>query len=460
MYETEMEDLLVNNPSYHRLQNLLDRFNPIRIMNMERMEIRHSAILGWLLDPNGNHGLGDRVLRAFLSECLKGQNSDQFDTRHEGEKITSLQVLTADLSETTVYREWRNIDLLIANSKNNWIFIIENKIDSTEHGDQLNRYLSIAKESSALLIGPEKNHPLTTSPTKIQGIYLTLDCEEPEVPGYISSGHVSIVDVLVPIIKTNQNRLPRPISDFIQYYLEVLEEMTGNTKEQQEMERLARQLYKDHRRIIDFIVEHGSQTALDLALAEFGPDNHIEHGHRLNIGSCELIVEKIGKRYVSLIPITWQNALGGPEYADPGRENYAWGGCENWRSCYPVSIWIEIRENSRTDGYIIEIVAEVGPLADSEQRRHLVRSLREALQASEVSRSGARKWFRSNAETEGKKYSRFFRTNEPINEADDVSAIKTALEKSWVNFEDIICPVTEGLNEFTSGYPPLRETRT
>lgn len=73
MNETAMEDLLVNNSSYHRLRTLLNRFNPIWIMNMERMEIRHSAILGWLLDRNGNHGLGDRVLRVFLSECLTGK---------------------------------------------------------------------------------------------------------------------------------------------------------------------------------------------------------------------------------------------------------------------------------------------------------------------------------------------------------------------------------------------------
>lgn len=31
------------------------------------MEIRHSNILGRLLDPNENHGFGDAVIRGFLN---------------------------------------------------------------------------------------------------------------------------------------------------------------------------------------------------------------------------------------------------------------------------------------------------------------------------------------------------------------------------------------------------------
>lgn len=452
-----MEDLLVNNPSYNRLKHLLNRFNPIRTMNMERMEIRHSAILAWLLDPSENHGLGENVLRAFLTECLKGQNSNNINDEVEKIEISALEVLTADLSETTIYREWRNIDLLIADSKNNWIFIIENKLDSTQHSNQLNRYIDVAKENIALLNGPSRKDASSSDGTKIQGIYLTLDSEEPNTSGYIAAGHASIVDILRPIIHDNQTRLPRRIFDFIQYYLEVLEEMTGNTKHQQEMELLAKQLYKDHRRIIDFIVEHGSQTALDLAIAEFGPEDHIEKGQQLRICSSDLIIEKLGKRYVSLIPKSWATKLGGSGYANPERDTYIWSGCENWRLAYPIGIWMEIQENNKKNGYTVYSAAEVGPLADSEQRKRLVRSLHEALETSKAKRSGTRKWFRSNAEKEGAKFSRFFIAKERINEADDVPAIKTAIEKIWRNFEDIIGPVEEGLENFASEYPPLKD---
>ncbi|MBF0680101.1 MAG: hypothetical protein IR164_14315 [Devosia sp.] len=42
----ELENLFVNNGDLSRVQAYLNRFNPIRTMKMERMEIRHSAILG------------------------------------------------------------------------------------------------------------------------------------------------------------------------------------------------------------------------------------------------------------------------------------------------------------------------------------------------------------------------------------------------------------------------------
>ncbi|MFK7867447.1 MAG: PD-(D/E)XK nuclease family protein, partial [Alphaproteobacteria bacterium] len=58
----EIENLFINNADFSTLNAQLNRFNPIKIMKMESMEIRHSAILAWLLDPNENHGLGDHFL--------------------------------------------------------------------------------------------------------------------------------------------------------------------------------------------------------------------------------------------------------------------------------------------------------------------------------------------------------------------------------------------------------------
>lgn len=66
----ELEALFVNNPLLARIESHLGRFNPIRVMRMERMEIRHSAILAWLLDPAESHGLEDKFLKAFLGEAF------------------------------------------------------------------------------------------------------------------------------------------------------------------------------------------------------------------------------------------------------------------------------------------------------------------------------------------------------------------------------------------------------
>ncbi len=65
----DFENLLINNPELDQIGNYLNRFNPIKTMRMEGMEIRHSAILAWLLDPQESYGMGDQFLKAFLAKA-------------------------------------------------------------------------------------------------------------------------------------------------------------------------------------------------------------------------------------------------------------------------------------------------------------------------------------------------------------------------------------------------------
>ena len=437
----ELENLFINNEAYLRLSSLLNRFNPIKVMGMERMEIRHSAILAWLLDPSENHHLGDSVLRAFISEALKGQT---------GTAISALDVLTTDLSNAMVYREWRNIDIVIAEPDLHWIFVIENKIDSVQHGNQLKRYIDITYENLNLLMEAMPAEKTDELPPKVQGIYLTLDVEDPQNSHYVPVDHGAIKDVLRPIVSDNQERLSTPVFNFIHYYIEVLKEMTGAAESNNEMEKLAKKLYKENRRVIDFIVEHGSQTALDLALAEFGEGDNLEHQSRLRIGNTDLIVERLGKRYVSVMPEKWANSLGGHARANPERDDYLWTGCENWRLPFPAGIWFEIREANKQSAYDLHVAAEVGPLADGEQRRQLIHHLKASLSESEAKKTGSKQWFRPGAEKDGAKYSRFYSAKERVKEADNIPDIKTAVTKAWAEFEQIIDPVNKGLRAFSA----------
>ena len=162
----ELEKLLVNNEAVARIEFYLNKFNPIRVMKMERMEIRHSAILAWLLDPNESHGLGDKFLKAFLGEALRGQSALGYPT--------AIDIARADLRDTLVRREWQNIDIFIHSARNRWGFVVENKFDSKQHEGQLTKYLE--KVSAGL--GSEADE-LT-----VRGIFLTLHGEEPEDPRY------------------------------------------------------------------------------------------------------------------------------------------------------------------------------------------------------------------------------------------------------------------------------------
>lgn len=154
----DIEECFINNTQLDIISGYINRFNPIRVMRMQHMEIRHSAILAWLLDPTETHGFDDKFLRAFLSEALRGQ-----DAKHEP---TALDVSQADLRDAEIRLEKQNVDLLIVSAQNGWAFVIENKFYSKQHGGQLKRYLDQVKDAELGL--------------KHRGVFLTLHDEDPD----------------------------------------------------------------------------------------------------------------------------------------------------------------------------------------------------------------------------------------------------------------------------------------
>ena len=65
-----LNEFIANNYDLERLEARLSEFNPLKILKSEHNELKHSNILGWLLDPKANHKLGSQFLRKFISENL------------------------------------------------------------------------------------------------------------------------------------------------------------------------------------------------------------------------------------------------------------------------------------------------------------------------------------------------------------------------------------------------------
>ena len=91
-------------------------------------------MLGWLLDPNENHGMGDAFLKAVVQEMVEKDSDGRYDV---------FQTLLLDFYSFTVYREWKDIDILLVSDQEHFIIAIENKIGAQEHNNQLNRYRKI-----------------------------------------------------------------------------------------------------------------------------------------------------------------------------------------------------------------------------------------------------------------------------------------------------------------------------
>jgi hypothetical protein len=96
---------------------MIDVFNPFNILAIENYEIRHSNVLAWLLNPNGNHGLGDYFLKKVLSQAVL-INEDVL-----GDEINLMKIHLADFGDTIVRREEQNIDILLRSKRNKLLFI-------------------------------------------------------------------------------------------------------------------------------------------------------------------------------------------------------------------------------------------------------------------------------------------------------------------------------------------------
>ncbi|MFM2063540.1 MAG: hypothetical protein RLZZ507_3211 [Cyanobacteriota bacterium] len=138
-YETTklLESFLVDNEDLDKLEVKLAEFNIFEAIGVVRQEIKHSHFLAFLLDPYQNHRLDDMFLKQFLKQVLL-QTDNPTDSNDA--KINPVDIDIADFKDAEVRREWQNIDILIHSPRNKLVCAIENKIDSGEHSNQLEKY--------------------------------------------------------------------------------------------------------------------------------------------------------------------------------------------------------------------------------------------------------------------------------------------------------------------------------
>jgi len=411
----ELEKLFVNNEALSSIEKHLKKFNPIKVMKMQGMEIRHSAILAWLLDPQETHGLADSFLKAFLAEALLG---------HGHKSPNAIRISQADLRDAEVRCEWNNIDIFVLSPQNRWAFIIENKVYSSQRKDQLSGYRQrIEQLYNAQATDNEK-------PLEISGIFLTLNDEAPEDSEYVAIRYEALGKFLKLYLNNEAYQLQPEVTTFLTHYLHVLEELMGNSTERSEMEKLARQLYRDHRKVLDFILEHGAASDFVLATHSLFGDNP-EHGKTFLVKGVNYVYTGLNARMFSFIPESWYEAL--------GQFGRSWKGCEDWWAGLPLICWVEIGKHSDKKGGFLKLTAEVGPLSNYQFRKTLIESIEAKNDGNQLNIS-----FSKAAKVEGAQFSRFFRRN-------------TISIEDIQNSEDIFVKTEELMNKFKAEFDAVAQ---
>ena len=255
-----LEDFLVDNPALEKLEGLLDQFNIFEAIGAVRQEVRHSDFLAFLLNPNQNHGLRDIFVKRLLQKAIS--NSNQLLD------ITPIDLDLWDLDDIEVRREWQSIDIMLIDETNKLVVVIENKIDSIEHDNQLQKYNQIAR--------------LQFPAYKRICLYLSPEGQEPSDSQYVTIDYSLICQLLEDIVASRQTILGQDVLTIIKHYLQILRRhIVGES----EIEKLCQKIYRKHQRALDMIYEYKPDQLAEIqdyliSLIKMTPDMEFDHASK------------------------------------------------------------------------------------------------------------------------------------------------------------------------------------
>ena len=224
-----LQNFLLDTECLNELLPWTGNFNIFDILKISRAEIRHSNMLGWLLNPNENHGLGDAFLKGLLQRLVENDSDGRYDV---------FGVLLMDMYTFTIYREWKNIDILLISDKEQTLIAIENKVGSREHSDQLNRYRNILESEYP-------NH------RKIY-VFLTPDGEDPsDVENWDVFTYSDVVDNLERLC--SRTELQPDVNLMIENYIDVVRR---DVMKDQQLIDVCNKIYNKHKKALDLIFDN------------------------------------------------------------------------------------------------------------------------------------------------------------------------------------------------------------
>lgn len=228
-----------------------NKFNIFKVLKLDNHEIRHSNFLAWLLNPKGNHNLGDKFLKRFLEEA-------SID-------ISDVNTTLINIETEVCTDKKRRIDLLLYTK--DFVCVIENKYGSIEHGGQCQDYKKFIEKDSNFKDYKNK-------------YFVFLDIEEPDekllknnLLGYLPLTYRKIYSILQEFLNSN-NFDNEIIKNTIEQYVLILKEkytiMDEKIKEQ------CSEIYNNYKDIYYNLKEYEKvfQTEIYNLMKEFIKENN------------------------------------------------------------------------------------------------------------------------------------------------------------------------------------------
>jgi len=281
----QLQEFVTDNAELEQLEDLLGQFNLFEAIGMVWQEIKHSSFLAFLLNPNEAHGLGDTFLKRVIQRALLGA-----DTQRLPLHVVELHLL--ELDGTTVERERSNIDILLLNHPHQLAVIIENKVLTDEHDNQLDKYYQTVSHQ----------YPKY----RILGLYLTPTGAPASHPQYLSVSYESVAEIIETLVATRQSVIGSDIRMVMIHYIQMLRRHIVNNEE---IAGFCRRIYQKHQKAIDLIRSHIPDKNAQI----------IEYCRTMIEATPGLRRRYASKREVGFHPLEWE--LPALQYSPPEKSN-------------------------------------------------------------------------------------------------------------------------------------------
>ncbi|MES2464649.1 MAG: PD-(D/E)XK nuclease family protein [Armatimonadota bacterium] len=323
---------LIETEVLSQIFSVVDQFNIFNAVGMVSQEIRHSTFLAFLLNPMEGHGLGETFLSSFLRSIFADSPGDSDPTE------------TWHLSDARVDREWNFIDIRIRLPKERVIVLIENKVWTGEHSDQLARYYQVAQSHH---VG-----------WKIVPVYLTPGGATPSDTRYKAVRYSTVVELLEQLLSGPRFDAMNPDARvLLRHYVQLIRRnIVGGS----ELEELCKKTYLEHREAIDLINKYRPDTQSDMQ--QVIEELVSETQGVLILPPIKRQSKTYIKRYCLFIPLEWDKTV--PDSAT-GTDNWTTKIC-NFVVCNQqeeVYILLQIRPGPEADRQRFYRIAESAGLA-------------------------------------------------------------------------------------------------
>lgn len=176
-------------------------FDFFSALGVERKEVRHSALLATLLNPMAIHGMEDCFLKAFVKRI----GFCDFITKN------------AIVRTEEVINGGRRLDISIVSENRKQKIVIENKIDTNDHDNQLNAYLNDLKKQ------------YDNQSWKL--VYLTLNgelpCEAIDSSEIVCLSYREDILRLLETLSKSEKQIPESIREIIRQYIITIKNITN-----------------------------------------------------------------------------------------------------------------------------------------------------------------------------------------------------------------------------------------